>query len=273
MKKLFKILVPCLAIVAGLTSCDDEMGSKASIDAKFEKPSNVTATVTKAEALTFSSFAAEGSVNATEGVIEVGFLYADNAEMNNATTVAADEVATSFAIEVDGLKDDMTYYVCAYAFTKTEGMVKSEVKSFALPKAPEFADTYLFGTYACVDIDITTGEPDGDTYGVKIEQYNGLWNKVAITNIWGGGKTIIGTVDFENKTITTDPSSVIYVHPDYGNIYIYGLVFDETGSLAGYKKSAVLNYDEEGNIEIDYWTAIDAESAWGYYVSKMKKMN
>ena len=271
MKKLFQILVPCLAIVAGLTSCDDEMGSKASIDAKFEKPSNVTATVTKAEALTFSSFAAEGSVNATEGVIEVGFLYADNAEMNNATTVAADEVATSFAIEVDGLKDDMTYYVCAYAFTKTEGMVKSEVKSLTLPKAPEFEDKYLFGTYLATDTDFDTGSTD--TYSVKIEQYNGSWNKVAITNIWGRGKTIVATVDFANKTITSDPSSLIYVHPSYGNTYFMALRFNDDFTEYEYGKSVVMTYDEDGSIETEYWAAQCSAGDFAWVQTSLKKMN
>lgn len=274
MKKLFKILVPCLAIVAGLASCDDEMGSKASVDAQYEKPSNVTATVTKADAIDFSSFAAEGSVNSTEGVLEVGFLYADNAEMNNATVVAAEEVATSFSATVGSMKDNTTYYVCAYAFTRTEGMVKSEVSSLTLPKAPEFEDKYLFGTYLTTDYVIPANEPEGDSYGVKIEQYNGLYNKVAITNIWGGGQTIIGTVDFVNKTITSDPLSVIYVHPEYGNIYYFGLIFDNSGQLSGTTKSVVLHYDEEGNIESDYWAAIDSDPyVYGYYYSVMSKVN
>ncbi|MGN0213506.1 MAG: hypothetical protein ACI4AH_01710 [Muribaculaceae bacterium] len=272
MKKLFKILVPCLAIVAGLASCDDEMGSKASIDAQFEKPSNVSATVTKADAIDFSSFSAEGSVSSTEGVLEVGFLYADNADLNNATAVAAEEVTTSFAITVGDMKDNTTYYVCAYAFTKTEGMVKSEVKSLTLPKAPEFEDTYLFGTYMALDTDLDTGEIDGGAYGVKIEQYNGLYNKVAITNIWGGGMTIIGTVDFENKTITTDPSSIIYVHPTYGNVYFYGLVFPADGGYA-YTRSCAFNYDAEGNVDSEYWAAVCSAGAFGWYQTSLTKVN
>lgn len=271
MKKLFKILVPCLAIVAGLASCDDEMGSKASVDAQYEKPSNVTATVTKADAIDFSSFAAEGSVNSTEGVLEVGFLYADNAEMNNATTVAAEEVATSFSATVGDMKDNTTYYVCAYAFTRTEGMVKSEVSSLTLPKAPEFVDKYLFGTYLATDTDLDTG--DTGTYGVKIEQYNGLWNKVAITNIWGRGKTIVATVDFENKTITSDPLSLIYVDSTYGNTYFMALRFNDDFSEHEYGKSVVMTYDEDGNIETEYWAAQCSAGDFAWVQTSLKKMN
>ena len=73
MKKLFKYVIPCLAVTFMMTSCYSTMDDKASIDAQFAQYANPVMNSTIASATTFETGTATASVGSLENVQEVGF--------------------------------------------------------------------------------------------------------------------------------------------------------------------------------------------------------
>lgn len=263
-KNIVKTWIPCLALAVGLTGCYDEMDSKASVDEQYASSNAPTAEIGAATVIDYSSFSVSGSISSTENVLEAGFQVSSSEDFSGASFYPAEEISTSFNATIDNLKDNTTYYVRTYAVTRAAGTSVSSAQTATLPKAPEFEDTYLIGTYSAIDIDVTSGEAEGDPYPVKIAQ-GSMWNKVVISNIWGAGCDIEATVDFEKKTITTDPNSTIYVDPDYGNVWAWGFTI-ENGNIAYYDTCVtVATYDDKGNVHFGYWAPVDATGAWGYY--------
>lgn len=271
MKNIFKTLILSFALVCGLTSCNDEMDGKDGIDAAFASKEAPTLSTNPATINGFSGFTITGTVSSIDQVLEVGVMLSSNADFTTYSVYAAQETATSFTTTVDDLKDDMTYYVRAYAYTKGAGTIVSEVQKAVLPKAPDFQDTYLFGSYAATDIDLETEEPSGSPYTVKIAQKGDFWNKITISNIWDGGLTIEGTVDFEKKTITTKDKSVIYVHADYGDTWAWGLKIEDGKIVFNSSCITVATYDDKGNIHFGNWAAKCAAGEFGLFMTEMVK--
>lgn len=269
MKNIFKTLIPCLALSVALTGCYDEMDDKAVVEAGFATINAPTVSLNNLTVDGYEGFTLEGAVSSLDNVLEVGFMVSADAEFTNPTIATVSEAATNFTLAVTGLKDDMTYYIRTYAYTKG-GMAFSEAKTAALPKAPEFADKYLFGTYAAADY-TTAGTLDYE-YVVNIEQKNGLWNKVTIKNIWGYGQTITATVDFEKKTITSDPYSVIYIDSTYGDTWTWGLSVVDGKLVRNEECVVVATYDEEGNITWGYWSAQCSAGSFGQYYTTFTKI-
>lgn len=269
-KNIVKTLIPCLALAVGLTGCYDEMDSKASVDEQYASSNAPTAEIGAATVIDYSSFSVSGSISSTENVLEAGFQVSSSEDFSGASFYPAEEISTSFNATIDNLKDNTTYYVRTYAVTRAAGTSVSSAQTATLPKAPEFEDTYLIGTYSATDIDITTGEADGEAYSVKIAQ-GSMWNKVVISNIWGGELDIEATVDFEKKTITTDPNSIIYVHSDYGDIWAWGITMENGNVVYNKDHVAIATYDDKGNIHFGNWAPVDAEGAWGYYMTELVK--
>lgn len=269
-KNIVKTLIPCLALAVGLTGCYDEMDSKASVDEQYASSNAPTAEIGATTIIDYSSFSVSGSISSTDNVIEAGFQVASSEDFLGATAYPVEEISMSFSATLSNLKDNTTYYVRTYAVTRAAGTVVSSVQIATLPKAPEFEDTYLFGTYSATDINIDTGEAEGDPYSVKISQ-SSMWNKVVISNIWGGKRDIEGTVDFERKTITTDVKSVIYVDEDYGDVWAWGLTVNN-GKLS-YNETCVTiaTYDDKGNIHFGYWSAEVEAGSFGYYMTELVK--
>jgi hypothetical protein len=166
--------------------------------------------------------------------------------------------------------------VKAYAVTKRSGIAYSSNSiSFTTKEAPKFEDTYLFGTYNAIDINVQTGQQEGSAYPVEIKQVGALYNRISISNIWGGDETIQATVNFVEKTITTDNKAVIYVDPSYGNCWMRG--FDiVNGSIVFYDSSvdigyAIADYNNTGRVDFRYWAARISAGHFGYYVTELTK--
>lgn len=269
MKNIFKTLVPCLVLAVGLTSCYDEMEDKDVVEAGFATFTAPTVSLNNVTVDGYSGFTLTGAVSNLDNVLEVGFMISTDAEFASSTIAAVSEPVASFTLPVTGLKDDMTYYVRTYAHTKG-GMAFSEAQTAVLPKAPEFADKYLFGTYEAIDY-TTAGAVDYE-YQMTVQQKDGLWNKVAITNLWGYGRTITATVDFENKTITTDPYSIIYIDSTYGDVWSWGCYVADGKLVRNSECVTIATYDEEGNITWGYWSAQCSAGSFGQYYTTLKKI-
>lgn len=98
-----------------------------------------------------------------------------------------------------------------------------------------------------------------------------MYNKVYIHNIWEGELAIAGTVDFVNKTITTDPNSVVYIHSSYGDVWAWGMSVVD-GQLGWNSECVTIaTYDENGKVDFGYWGARCSAGAFGYYLTKMVK--
>lgn len=138
------------------------------------------------------------------------------------------------------------YYVKSYCVVGNS-VKYSEVTQITTPAPPVFEDTYLFGSYLAYD----DGNPNPDLmYPMEISWVENTYNRIKITNWWGGGQTITATVDFENKQIIVDfePAICNYadIDPDAGLgwVYFYGL--NENGEPT--EDLIIGTYDDKGNI-------------------------
>ncbi|MBO5224814.1 MAG: hypothetical protein J6B46_00145 [Parabacteroides sp.] len=215
MKNIFKTLIPCLVLAFGVTSCYDEMGDKAGIDAQYEKASNVTVSLGEVSVVSFSEVAANVNVSDTIGVLEVGVMVSTTQDFSDYDSYKANELALTFNKSITGLSEETTYYVRGYAYTTTGGTVVSESTSITTPVAPIFN---LDGTYTCVEYD-ESGSVNG-SYEITIAFVEGSTTEVEITNIWEGGKTVSGTFDPATGKLTIPDKQIIYVHPSYGDVWI-----------------------------------------------------
>ncbi|MDR1718743.1 MAG: hypothetical protein LBR67_01290 [Dysgonamonadaceae bacterium] len=214
----------------------------------------------------------------TDSVMEAGFLIADNEAFHPVSKIitfkkpSGGELGNQLTSLLTGLPEKTQYYVKAFAATKYSGTAYSNnVISFTTGEAPQFEDTYLFGTYSAIDIDLTTGEQEGGAYPITIKQVGQLYNRISIYNVWGAEETIEATVDFSAKTITTDVKSVIYVDPDYGICWMQG--FDIVGGAAvNYPTAvAIADYNATGKIQFRYWKAQVSAGYFGLYLTILTK--
>ena len=115
MKKLFKYMIPCVAMALSLTSCSDTMDDKAAIDAKYEKLELPAIAVASAVADSYMAGTAEGPLSDVENAQEVGFQVSTDETFATYVTFISDEVATEFEVELSDLEEKTTYYVRAFA--------------------------------------------------------------------------------------------------------------------------------------------------------------
>jgi len=271
--KSFKIYFTLITALMALSCCSDIMDDKADIDAKHTGNPALLPTVTIATPsnVTYESATVVASwSNAGDEIMEAGFIYSTDEAFNSINVVSPSDFKNSQVTSALKLDSETKYFVKAYVQTRSNGVAYSDVVSLTTAKAPVFIDTYLFGNYEAIDIDITTGEQEGDPYDVTIKQDGSAYNRVLISNIWGGGRTIVGVVDFVKKTITVDYTNVIYVHSSYGNCYMWGLVI-EGGELVDYARETIAYYDDKGNIEFSPWAAHVSAGDFGYYVTLLEK--
>jgi hypothetical protein len=229
MKNIFKLMIPCMAFAFSLTSCDKTMDDKASIDAQYERATNATVSLNSATALDFQTIVAQGSITNEAEVIEAGIqLCSDTEFKNNVKSYYGSTVEVSFNDTIPGLAEQTTYYVRAYAMTRTAGLIVTEPQSVTTPKAPIFP---LDGTYTVTEWDVeddyVTWTPAAETYEMTITFDEADPTIVNITNIWGGGMTVQGQYDAETGIITVPNMQVIYVHNTYGDVWLRGIDLDE----------------------------------------------
>ena len=137
MKNIFKLMIPCMAFAFSLTSCDKTMDDKATIDAQYEKATSATVSLGSVSAVDFQTITASANIGSESEVIEEGFQLCASADFDKGiTSVPNDTVVSSFSIDFAGLAEQTTYYVRAYAMTRTAGLIVTEPQSVTTPKAP-----------------------------------------------------------------------------------------------------------------------------------------
>lgn len=215
MKNIFKTFISCIVLAVGVTSCYDEMDSKSNIDAEYEQASNITASLGESAVLTFSEISVNGNISGTEGVLEAGFMVSTSADFASYNSYKAGEVASTFSSVINNLTENTTYYIRSYAYT-IGGTIVSEVTSITTPAAPIFE---LNGGYTAVDYN-TEDNSAGESYEVTIEFVSGSTTDIKITNLWDGGKTINAKYDSKTGKVSIPTKQVIFVHADYGDVWM-----------------------------------------------------
>jgi hypothetical protein len=280
-RNITSLLLLATLFIAGLSSCEEPTAEKNENINLGNTAKLPTVTISDASNVTFDGAVLSATVASTaetDSIIEAGFIVANNEAFLPASNViffkSFDGGITS---TLTGLAEKTTFYVKAYAVTYRNGTAySSNFISFTTPEAPKFEDTYLFGTYDAIDINIRTGQQEGGVYPVEIKQVGALYNRVSISNIWGGEETIEATVNFVEKTITTDIKAVIYLDPDYGDCWMRGfdivdgqtVYYDGTSPDTGY---AIADYDNAGHVNFRYWAARVSVGHFGYYVTQLTK--
>ena len=121
MKNIFKLMIPCLAVAFSLTSCNDTMDDKASIDAQFVKPSGLESKMVcpncgySADAAPAKCPTCEtaDSLFVTVGnVSEFGIQVSKNQDFSGTVkTIVGDFGALNFDLTATGLEEMTTYFV------------------------------------------------------------------------------------------------------------------------------------------------------------------
>ena len=269
MKNIFKYMIPCLAVAFGLTSCNSTMDDKASIDAMYEKATTAVATLGSTNADDYQTITVNGSVTNQAEVVEVGFQVSKASDFSaGATYYNVDEVVQDFSCTIGGLEEKTTYYVRAYAATRTAGIIFSEAKTVTTPAAPIFP---LDGTYTVKEMafDDESGEwvaPE-ETYEITVAFDEKDPTIVNITNIWDGGMTVQGQYDEAKGTITVPNMQVIYVHASYGDVWIRGV----NDQVSGYTDAVTFTFTPlGGKMQSTPMGAICGAGAFGYFYLDME---
>ncbi|HCC50815.1 MAG TPA: hypothetical protein DEQ30_01150 [Porphyromonadaceae bacterium] len=268
---LFRILFAFISVMMLSPACNDDL-IKDDIDAdnSGDKSKLPVMTISSPGNVTYESADITASWNNTgDEIIEAGFVYSLNESFIPTEVVTVKKISGSSMDTTLSLSSETNYFIKAYAQTQNNGIAYSDPVNITTPVAPVFEHTYLFGKYTATDIDVNTGEPEGDSYEVTISQRGTSYNKINIANIWGGGRTIEATVDFEKKTISVATTSVIHIDSTHGNVYMWG--FDIQDNKIVYLDVAIANYDDNGNIEFTQWAAHVSAGNFGYYTTTMKK--
>jgi hypothetical protein len=267
------ILYVFIAAMMALSACSEDL-VKDDIDAANGGDASKLPVVTVAAPgnITYESASVSASwSNAGDEVVEAGFVYSLNESFSPMSVLTVDEISDANIRATLSLASETKYYIKAYAQTKNNGVAYSDVVSLTTAVAPVFEDTYLFGKYDAIDVDIYTGEQEGDVYEITIAQRGSSYNRVNISNIWGGERTIEGIVDFEKKTISIASTEVIYIHSSYGNTFMLGLVIEGGEVKDEYADVEIATYDDEGNITFEPWAAHVSAGDFGHYTTILEK--
>lgn len=227
MKKLFKYVIPCLAVTFMMTSCYSTMDDKASIDAQFAQYANPVVNQAVASATTFETGTATASVGSLENVQEVGFQLSTDASFSSYDTYVCEEVSESFSTSFEGLEEQTTYYVRSYVFTKTGIAVYGEATSFTTPKSPIYE---IEGTYSATTqrLNFDTGDFEpGYTNKVTISYVEGSTTEINITNLYNKDETLTASYDPETGEIVIPAGQLVMNHESYGPVTLTGVNLNE----------------------------------------------
>ena len=227
MKNIFKFMIPCLAVALAFTSCNDTMDDKATIDAKYAKATTATVALGNVEAVDFQTISADFSATGESELLEQGIQIAQSNDfVSNVETYPSEKIGALETIVVTKRTELTTYYVRSYAVTKTAGTIVSEVKSVTTPKAPIFP---INGEYTAIEWDYNKDSDEWEaagTYDITVEFDADDATIVNITNLWGGGMTVQGQYDEAKGVVTVPNNQIIYVHPDYGDVWLKGINYE-----------------------------------------------
>ena len=126
----------------------------------------------------------------------------------------------------------------------------------------------IVGTYSAAELTYPTGALSS-IYQITISQVEGSDNKVLITNIWRGGKSVEATINFSAATMKFDRNPI---YTQAGADY-YITFFDPAAGTYDTSKSISATCIFNGDIQIDPWLLTDAAGVYyniflGTYLSK-----
>ncbi len=266
MKNILKLMIPCLAAVAVLASCNDEMDDKSVIDAKYVVATKPTVSLSSLKAVSFSKLSAEATVSDTLQVSEVGVQFSATQDFSGTvTSVANDKLATAFTAALSNCTELTTYYARSYAVLGDGSMVVSETQTVTTPASPSYD---LNGTYTCTQYgmgDDGNFAVDGDPYEVTVAFAEGSTTAVTLTNLFGGGKTVTGTYDAKAGTVTVPTNQVVMVHQKYGDVQMKA----QNDDASAYIDQVTFTFTSKGGLlKSSLWSAEAAAGSFGvYYVS------
>lgn len=127
----------------------------------------------------------------------------------------------------------------------------------------EFNMDWLEGDWLAADTQ--NGEPDGDPYGMEIEQING--DTIAIKGIWGTSAVLKGIVDWDNSQIQIPMGQYMYTHNSGGPMYFFNV---QGSSLVNGPVICEVSY--KGIVTGTYGVLNASYSGWFPFVTTMEKM-
>lgn len=271
MKKIFKYILPCLALGMALASCQESLiDDKADIDAKYEATRQTPPTVTISTTATnvdYQSIEASLTISDTTNVEECGVMCSeDNSFSSYSVVQATKELATS--VSVNNLNELTTYYLRAYVITKDGATVlSSDVLTATTTKTPVFD---LEGDYTAVDYAYDSDNEEfaaqENSYTVNVAFEEGSTTNVLVTNLWDGGESLSGTWDEATQTISIPTGQLILLHPSYGEAVIYG-VNDE---MSAYTDNIVLSFTKVGGLlKTSYYQVSVSVGSFGIFYTAM----
>ena len=137
MKKLFKYILPFMAVAITLVSCEDLIDDKSAIDSKYARATNAAVSLGSVQAVDYQTITATASVANPGEVIEEGIQLSTDANFGaDILSIPNTEVAESFEITYGSAAYETNYYVRAYAVTKTAGIILSDAQSVTTPTPP-----------------------------------------------------------------------------------------------------------------------------------------
>ena len=267
MKKIFKTLIPCLALAVGFTSCYDEMDDKASIDAEYALANAPTVAVSSAEALDYSSATVTGTVSSVEGVVEVGFMVATAADFSDAKIYSMDAVASSFETTIAGLAETTTYNIKPYACLGDNRIIYGQATSITTPQAPPLSAELLNGkTYVAtatsyfgnvyqfaVTIAADAADPT-KVYVQNLDPYFASYGYVAEE----GYNMFEGVLDVEAETITVAQGQAV----GYGDV-VLGVFNDaDPDAASGYSDLTIKVVSKGAALQIVNAFGVVASDGW-----------
>ena len=258
--------MPCLAFLACLTSCDDEMGAKADVDNAFASTEQPAVTMTAAQ-VNITTISMTGAVDNIDNVLEVGFQVSETEDFASCESYPAETVAQSFAVNVSELEEMTTYYVRPYAVTRAAGTAVGAVSAVKTSELPTYT---VDGTYTVTeyefDSDNEVWQKENGSYTMDIHFVQGSTTNVEITGLWGGDKTIDGIYDAATQTVTVPSEQMIGVDSRFGNVYAIGV----NDAITAYTANIVFKFTPKGGKMLSgNFAAQVSAGALGFYKVEM----
>lgn len=261
MKKIFKFIVPCMALACMMTSCYDTMDDKADVEAAWgsaETPS-VTLNSVNAEA---TSAEVSFTVSAQK-YQEVGVAVSASADMSNPVYTAAESAdGTNFTVTAKKLTPMTSYYIAAYAVNAYGQRAMSQPQQMTTPDikltvdmvcghfaSAEYAD-YWGDPSQITDLIV---EPDPDNAnGVVVKNLDPYFASNGLTAD-KGYNIFKGEIDLDKNTITVYAEQPI----GYKDVFLLAVDAPSLAEAEGY---------DDLHISIkDYGETLVLENAWGTY--------
>lgn len=239
-------------MVFGLSSCNDTMDDKADVEAGWTVLPAPTATVA-VSATTFSDATITLVASDTVNIAEYGVQYATSEDFSDGVFSAAETISKdAVEISISNLAEKTKYYIRPYIITLNGNTVFGEAVTTTTPAAPVFS---LEGIYTALDYswdnDSYDFVPGNSTYEIAVAFVEGSTTQVAITNLWDGGETIMGTYDPETGLVTVASNQLVFNGEEYG----YGLC---------YEYGMDDNFEEQDNMTLQF-TPLGGSLVSDYY--------